>query len=89
MVDGLSYDDISTSIFARLIALKVMTNIAKAKVDESGIHLLAIIAEKDSYSVYAYYDLFYFDEVLYQVANINDESTYDTVISSSYCIKDI
>ena len=89
MVDGLSYDDVSTSIFARLIASKVMTNIAKAKVDESGIYLLVIIAEKDSYSVYAYDDLFYFDEVLYQVADINDESTYDTVISSSYCIKDI
>ena len=89
MVDGLSYDDVSTSIFARLAALKVVTNIAKAKVDESGIHLLVIIAEKDSYSIYAYDDLFYFDEVLYQVAVINDESTYDAVISSFYCIKDI
>lgn len=83
-IEGLLSYDTTSDIFYKLVTSKFWPNTAYVKSDDKGIHLLVISEDGESYSSYAYDNLFYSNDVIYQVDNISDRESYDTILSVSY-----
>lgn len=83
LVDGLLYDDVTNNNFVTSISPITYPNIAYARVNDNGINLLVIKKDGDDYSSYTFENLYYFDDVLYQIENITFKDSYRTRVSPS------
>ena len=88
-IEGLFSDEFDSSEFLRLISSKISNGTAYAKTDDRGIHLLVLSNDNSNYSSTIYDNLYFTDDMLYQVSDIGDRSSYSTTIVPTVILSDI
>lgn len=88
-IEGLLYDVFDSDDFLRLVSSKIATSSAYAKTDDNGIHLLVLSSDENNYYSTIYDNLYYSDDVLYQITNIYDQRTYSKTILPSTTLTNI